>query len=218
MKIAKKACSINDKIFGLLLAELRKGRFRTELEIYNFLKQKTKESKCRLAFKPIVATGKNAAEVHHKAKNVKLKNDFLVVDFGVRYKNFCCDCTRTFYIGNPSKKEREIYKIVLDAQLTAVGFVFPGMNCGDIDAIARAALGDYMKYFVHGLGHGVGKKIHQSPNLKPNNRYYLKKGMILTIEPGVYLKNRFGIRIEDTVLVKDRAVVLTRFRKNLVCV
>lgn len=218
IKKIKKACSITDKILKQLIKELRKHSFKTELDIYIFLKQKTKENNCKLAFKPIVATASNAAEIHHKATNTKLKKGFLIIDFGVKYKGYCSDCTRTLYLGKPSKKEKELYNLVLQTQLTAISYTLPRMNCGDLDAITRASFGEYMRYFAHGLGHGLGKRIHQSPNLKPNNRYHLKKGIILTIEPGLYFKRRFGIRIEDTILLKNRPIILTKTTKKLMTI
>jgi len=214
----KKACSITDKIFRILIKKLKNKEFKTELDIYNFLKQKIKENDCTLAFKPVVATAKNAAIIHHKANNTKLKKRFLKIDFGVKYKGYCSDCTRTFYLGKPSKKEKRLYKLVLDIQQTCINYCYPGMSCNDIDAIARAGFGKYRKNFVHGLGHGVGKRVHQAPSLAPNKRGYLKENQVITIEPGVYFKNKFGIRIEDTILIKNRPVILTKTKKELIII
>jgi len=212
-----KACRISDSIFKEVLEELKKKSFETELDVYEFLKEKTKEKGCRFAFRPLVASGKNTREIHHKAGKGKIKRGFLMIDFGVKHKGYCSDCTRTFCIGKPTKKEIEIYNLVLKTQLTALNYAYEGMNTGDIDAIARASFGSYMKYFKHALGHGVGKRVHEFPSLKPNSRYYLKKRMVITIEPGLYLKD-FGVRIEDTILVGKKPIILTKFRKDLVIV
>ncbi len=158
----KKACQITDKILKKLIKELKKKKFKTELDIYNFLKQETTKANCKLAFKPVVATAGNASEIHHKAKNSKLKKGFLVIDFGVKYKGYCVDCTRTFYIGKPTKKEIKLYNLVLEAQLTALNHAQPNVLAADIDLIARAVLQNHYKHFIHGCGHGIGKKIHQS--------------------------------------------------------
>ena len=212
----KKACQITDKILKKLIKELKKRKFNTELNISNFLQHQTKINKCKLAFKPVIATEKNAFEIHHKPNNTKLKKGFLIVDFGVKYKGYCSDCTRTFYLGKPTKKEKELYNLVLEAQLTALNHTKPEVYAADIDLIARTTLLKYFKNFTHGLGHGVGKKIHQAPNLSPKSKAILKKHDIITIEPGLYFKNKLGIRIEDTVIVKENSIVLTKTTKKLI--
>lgn len=213
-----KACEITDKIFKKLIKKLKQKRFSTELDVYNFLKKETYLNNCILAFKPIVAMQENAAEIHHKANNTKLKGGFLVVDFGVKYKDYCSDCSRTFYLGKPSKKDKDLYNLVLESQLTALKYAQPGMYAVDIDSIARTVLLEYFKNFVHGTGHGVGKKVHQAPILGPNSKSILKENQVITIEPGLYFKNKFGIRIEDTVLVKDKANVLTKTKKEMIVI
>lgn len=214
----KKACVVTDKILIILIKKLKNKEFKTEIDIYNFLKQKTKENNCRLVFKPIVATGKNAAEVHHKPTNTMLKKGFLIIDFGIKYKSYCSDCTRTFYLGKPSKKEKKLYRLVKNIQEICINYAYPGMSCNDLDAIARAGFAEYRIYFKHGLGHGVGKRIHQAPSLAPNKKRYLKKNQIITIEPGLYFKNKFGIRIEDTIIVKEKPVILTKTKKELITI
>ena len=218
LECIKKACSITDKILKKTIELLKKNKFETEMDIYNFLKKETYTNNCRLAFKPVVAIGKNAAEMHHKANNTKLKKGFLVLDFGVKYKGCCSDMTRTVYIGKSTKKERELYDLVLEAQETALMYAQPGEYAADIDLITRAALWNYFRNFIHGTGHGVGKKIHQAPNLKPKGRLKLQKNQTITIEPGLYFKNKLGIRIEDTVLVKDQAIILTKISKKLIII
>jgi Xaa-Pro aminopeptidase len=214
---SRKSCSIASEIIKKAISNLRKHKFKTELDVANFLKKETKEHNCNLAFKPIVAIGKNAAEIHHRPNSTKLTKGFLVIDFGVKYKGICSDCTRTVYIGNPTKKEKDLYNLVLSAQLTAINNAKAGEYAANVDLIARAALWDYYKHFVHGTGHGVGKKIHQGPNLKPRGKLILREGNILTVEPGLYFKNRLGIRIEDTMLIKKgKPEILTKINKRLI--
>jgi len=217
LQYSRKSCSIASKIIKKVFEELGKKSFKTELDVYNFLKKETYRNDCRLAFKPIVAFGKNAAEIHHKANNTKLRKGFLVIDFGVKYKGICSDMTRTVYLGRPTKKERELYNLVLLAQETAMRYAVAGEYAANIDLIARAVLWDYYRHFVHGTGHGVGKKIHQAPSLKPRGRAVLKKGDIITIEPGLYFKNKLGIRIEDTILIRKNKYpkILTKVDKKL---
>ncbi len=212
----KKACSIADNIYRQLIRKLKKKQLKTELEVFCFLKEKASDKHCELAFPPVVAMGKNAAEIHHEADHSKLKKGFLVIDFGVKYKGYCSDCTRTFYLyGKPSRREKELYEMVLQAQETALINVHPGVAAADIDLIARAALWKYFRNFLHGTGHGVGAKIHQVPNLKPRGKHILREGMIITVEPGLYFKDKLGIRIEDTILVKEKPIVLTKISKEM---
>jgi len=145
-----------------------------------------------------------------------LKKGFLVVDFGVRYKGYCSDCTRTFYLyGKPTKEERKLYELVLLAQETASMYAQPRVAAANLDLIARSILKDYYKHFIHGTGHGVGVKIHQVPNLKPRGKFLLRENQVITIEPGLYFKKKFGIRIEDTIVVKDKPKILTKISKEL---
>jgi len=214
----KKACSITDKILKKTIDGLRKCKFETELDVYNFLKKQAYVNNCRLAFKPVVAIGKNAAEIHHRAKDTKLRKGFLILDFGVKYKGYCADCTRTVYLGKPSKAEKRLYELVLNAQETALMYAKPGEYAANIDLIARAALWDYFRNFVHGTGHGVGKKIHQAPSLKPISIAILRKNQVITIEPGLYFKGRLGIRIEDTIVIKNKPEILTKLSKKLIMI
>jgi Xaa-Pro aminopeptidase len=214
----KKACSITDKILKKTINGLKKGLFKTELDIYNFLKKQAYANNCRLSFKPVVAIGKNAAEIHHRADKTKLKKGFLVLDFGVKYNGCCADCTRTVYLGRPSKEERKLYDLVLNAQETALMYVKPGVYAADVDLIARAALWSYFKNFIHGTGHGIGKRIHQAPNLKPRSVSILKENQAVTIEPGLYFKGKLGIRIEDAVVVKNKPIILTKLSKKLITI
>jgi len=215
----RKACAIADTIFKQLIVGLKKRSFNTELDIYNFLMDKTKENNCVVSFPPIVAMQENAYEIHHIPDDSKLKKGFLMIDFGVKYKSYCSDCTRTFYIyGKPSKKEKEFYNLILEAHLTALNHTAPGVYAADIDLIARTVLQDYPWAFVHSTGHGVGKKIHQPPSLYPGYKFKLKKNQTITIEPGLYFKNKFGIRIEDTLIVKENPEVLTKIPKKLIII
>ena len=218
IKNISKACSVNDEIFSLIVKNLRDKTLKTELDIDKFIRKETRKRKLKNSFPPVVAIGKNAAEIHHKANNSKLKKGFLVIDFGVKYKEYCSDCTRTLYLGKPNKAEIKLYNLVLEAQLTALNHVQPGVYAADIDLIARAVLQDYWKNFIHGTGHGVGLKIHQAPNLKPRGKLFLKNNQAITIEPGLYFKRKLGIRIEDTIIVKNNPEILTKITKKLITI
>lgn len=211
------ACEITTEILRETINELKKNSFQTEIDISRFLRIKTKNRDCELAFSPVIGTGQNGAKIHHKPRKTKLQKGFLVIDFGVKYKGYCSDCTRTVYLGNPSNRELNLYQIVLNSQLTSLQETREGVSCSDLDAISRAAFGEYWNYYNHNLGHGIGKFIHQKPSLGPYGKGYLKKGMVITIEPGLYMPGKLGIRIEDTVLVtKTGYKILTKFNKELI--
>ena len=210
----KKACSVNDEIFSLLLKNIK--AMKTEKDIGNFIRKEARKRKLKIAFPPVVASGKNAAEIHHKPNKSKLKKGFLVVDFGVKVGGYCSDMTRTVYLGKASQKERQIYNNILSVQKSAVKKAKPGAECFDIDCFVRKKLGKSREFFAHSLGHGVGKKIHEKPNLSPKTCAVLKKGDVVTIEPGIYKKKSFGIRIEDTILVGKRPKALTKSAKRLI--
>ena len=171
-------------------------------------------------FSFIVAFGSNAAKPHHKPTSRKLRiKDLAKIDMGVRVNGFCTDCTRTFFIGTPTARQKNIYQAVLEAQKRAIKSIKNGAQANLPDQKAR----DYLKqkrlakYFIHGTGHGLSKSIHCYPYLKPGQTRLLKSGQIVTVEPGVYIKDWGGVRIEDMVLVqKNGCKALTdKIPKNL---
>jgi len=208
----KKACEITDKIFKECFDNIK--NFKTEKEIYNFLVRKTKENKCRLAFKPIVAN--NNWIIHPNPRKYKLKKGFLIIDFGVKYKGYCSDETRTIFLGKPTKKDIYLYNLVLKVQETAIRNLKSGISCSKFSKKHARIFSKYRNYFIHALGHGVGKKIHQKPSLSIKSEDSFKKGDVITIEPGLYFKNKYGIRIEDTILIKNKAELLTKTPKKLI--
>lgn len=214
--ILKKACRISDNILKRCFARFKK--FRTEREVADFLEEETVKSGCKLSFNPIVASGKNASEPHHTPKNTKLGKGFCVIDFGIRYMGYCTDTTRTIYIGKPTKKDGEIYDLVLRTQKELIGELHPGKRCSEIYDECVKKLAHYGRYFSHGLGHGVGIEVHELPNLKPKSRDRIEKGEVFTVEPGIYVPGRFGIRIEDSICMGNRPLVLTRVNKGFRCV
>ncbi len=168
------------------------------------------EFKARLAgaegmsFETIVAGGERSALPHGKASGAKLpRKGFCTMDFGVVLEGYCSDMTRTVHLGKASQREWDVYHSVLEAQQTAVEIVRPGVTCGEVDEAARSVLrkAKLDKYFSHSTGHGVGLEIHEGPRLAKEQKQVLEPGMVITIEPGVYLPGEFGIRIEDMVLV-----------------
>ena len=210
----KKACEITDKIFKECFDNIK--NFKTEKEIYNFLLKKTKENKCKLAYKPIVAN--NNWIIHPKPRKYKLKKGFLLIDFGVRYNGYCCDETRTIYLGKPNKKDIELYNLILKIQETAIKNLKLGIECSKFSKKHVDLFKGYRKYFIHALGHGVGKRIHQGPRISEKSKDNFEKNIIVAIEPGLYFKNKYGIRIEDTILIKDKPIILTKTGKKLISI
>ncbi|MDR0851313.1 MAG: aminopeptidase P family protein, partial [Clostridiales Family XIII bacterium] len=172
-----------------------------------------------LSFPVIVASGTNSSKPHHVPTDKKLeKGDFLTIDFGVRYKGYCSDITRTYFIGTPTEKQIEIYETVLNAAETAKTRARIGMSGKELDSIAReiiAAKG-YGDNFPHSLGHGVGVEIHEAPRISQTGDQILEENMVFTIEPGIYVPGFGGVRIEDSVVLgPDGIRTLTNVPREL---
>ncbi|MBI2507993.1 M24 family metallopeptidase [Candidatus Woesearchaeota archaeon] len=189
--------------------------FETEIEVAKWLRKKTKERNCKVAFPPLVVSGNNFLEIHHNSNKTKLKK-FIIVDFGVKYEGYCSDVTRMLYKGKPGKEELEMYELIVKVQKNALKNSELRKDYCDIDLKARIDLGRYKKYFEHSLGHGVSRKIHQKPWVNFKSKDIVKENDVVTIEPGVYTK-KFGIRIEDTILIrKNKVEILTPLSKKLI--
>ena len=206
------AAALGCRLFDQLLEHIVPGA--TEMEVAMALEFMARLAGAeRMSFETIVAGGERSALPHGRATLAKIpRRGFVVLDFGVVLGGFCSDMTRTVHMGPARRGEREAYEAVLDAQQAAVAAVRAGVAAEAVDAAARnvlqaAGLGEA---FSHSTGHGVGLEIHEAPRLGRNVKQILKAGMVVTIEPGVYLPGRFGVRIEDTVLVtKQGCEILT---------
>ena len=216
IKILEKSCKYADAILQKSIRNLKE--FKTESEAAAFLEYETKKNGLELAFNPIVASGSNASMPHHEPSKTQIKKGFCVIDFGVKYEGYCSDITRKIYLGNPNKKEKKIYDFLLTIQKNAINQIKENKRCSQLYDFVNSSLGKYKNYFTHGLGHGVGVEIHELPNLTLNSKDRIKNSMVFTIEPGIYLPKRFGIRIEDTILFQDKAMVLTKTSKDLLIV
>jgi Xaa-Pro aminopeptidase len=175
------------------------------------------------SFGSIVAGGPRAALPHAQVTDSAIVAGTLVtVDIGAVLDGYCSDCTRTFAVGEPTAKAREIYELVLAAQVAGLEALAPGLSGVAVDAKARAVIEDagYGEYFGHGLGHGVGLEIHEPPRLSRHaSEEPLRAGNVVTVEPGIYLPGTLGVRIEDlVVLTEDGATRLSRFTKELLVV
>ncbi|AOV09266.1 M24 family metallopeptidase [Sporosarcina ureilytica] len=167
----------------------------------------------------MVVSGEKSALPHGRTGNRKLQEgDFLLIDGGVMKEGYVSDITRTFVVGNINSEQKRIYQTVLEANLTAIDAIKPGISFGELDQIARDIISDkgYGKYFTHRLGHGMGLNNHEYPSIHGLNKDTVKAGMVFTIEPGIYMPSVGGVRIEDDVLVtEDGFEVLTNYPKEL---
>jgi len=171
------------------------------------------------SFETICALDAGASEPHHKSGQTRARrNCSLLVDWGAKVDGYCSDLTRVCFRGSIPSQLRKVYRIVLDAQKRAIEKVRPGVPAGEVDAAARDYIAGkgYGPCFGHSVGHGVGLEVHEGPGMSAGNRAALKPGMVVTIEPGIYLKGRLGVRIEDVVLVTgDGRRVLSNLPKGL---
>lgn len=219
LKDIKAACKIADDTFNHIISFIKVGMSEKEVEneIVRFIKEigGQKES-----FDVIVASGIRGALPHGKASKKIIKNgEFVTFDFGAKFNNYCSDITRTISMGDANEELNKIYEIVKKANEEAIRKLKPGMTCGEIDKVARDIIKEegYGEYFGHNLGHGVGIMVHEYPALAHGSDEVLCEGMVVTIEPGIYLPGIGGVRIEDDVLItKDGCERLTTSTKDLI--
>jgi len=217
----RKACNITDIIFSELTKRLREEEFKTEKDIVKFLRKQYKKHNVKQAFKPIIASGESSADPHYTRYNSKLKKGFLMVDFGIIYKGFCSDMTRMLYLGKPSEEELRIYNDIKEVHENTIKAIKPNIKidelCKNFRELLKKKDPDYIKHLKHSLGHGLGKKVHQKPRITLlNEKGKLKPGMVFTIEPGLYWDNKYGIRIEDDIYLKENGYeILTKTKRDL---
>lgn len=215
----KKAAEIADNAFTHILSFIKVGITEIDiaLELEYFMKRNGASS---LAFSTIVASGKNSSLCHAEPSLKKIEQgDFLTMDFGCMFNGYCSDMTRTIVIGKADNKQKEIYNTVLKAQLEALSIVKEGLTGKEVDKIARDIIHEagFKGYFGHGLGHSVGLFIHEDPRLSPKGFTILKENMVVTIEPGIYVPDFGGVRIEDLICVKENGYVnFTHSNKELI--
>lgn len=218
LSILREACALADYAVEVGCSEIAEGK--SELEIIAAIEfSLKKKGVSQMSFSTMVLTGANAASPHGTPGAAKInKGDFVLFDLGVIVDGYCSDITRTVAYGEINDKQREIYETVLKAQLAAVEASKPGVSCSEVDLIARRIIADagYGEYFPHRLGHGLGISVHEYPSLTETNPLLLEEGMVYTIEPGIYVPEIAGVRIEDDIAVTAAGVeILTKFPKEL---
>jgi len=199
---------------GEVFSQLKIEAGLREIDVAGQIKSGLNKLGSRPSFRIIVASGKRSAIPHGFATEKKIRRgELVVIDFGAVYNGYRSDITRTVIVGKPTPRQRKIYRIVGEAQKRAIKAVRAGKACFEVDRAAREYIGKkgFGKNFIHSTGHRVGKKVHEPPKISKGNRNKLKTGMIVCIEPGIYIKGWGGVRIEDMVLVtKNGCKVLTR--------
>lgn len=201
----KAAQVITDKAFNHILDFIKVGKTEREiaLELEFFMRKSGSEG---VAFDTIAVSGKNSSLPHGVPTDKVVKDgDFITMDFGANIGGYCADMTRTVAVGYVSEKQEEVYETVLAAQTKALMFIKTGVKGSEVDAVARNVIRDkgYGEYFGHALGHSLGLLVHESPSCSPKSEDMLKSGMFMTVEPGIYIPEQFGVRIEDLVLLTD---------------
>ena len=215
IKKISKACKITTNSFNSVVEELSKKSLETEQDVADFLEKKMRDQNASLAFPTIAAIGKNAAIPHHVTGNQKLRRGFLLMDFGASYKNYCADMTRVVFLGKPTKKERTFYNLLLSSQQGAINHIKQDKPFMELDSLARKTLNKYSSSFIHSLGHGIGVEVHEAPVFSEKTQG-VQQNHVFTIEPGIYFPNKFGLRIEDTVVFNGKTKILTTAKKELI--
>ncbi|MFZ0393712.1 MAG: Xaa-Pro peptidase family protein [Terracidiphilus sp.] len=219
LDIVREAALMGCRLFAHILGFLRPGQ--REIDVAAELEYRARLAGAEgMSFETIVASGERSAMPHGRATEARLpRRGFLTLDFGIIHEGYCSDMTRTVHFGRPRADERAAYEAVLEAQQAAVAAVMAGVSCGEVDEAARGVLrrAGLAEAFSHSTGHGVGLEIHEAPRLGTEQTNRLQAGMVVTIEPGAYLPGRFGVRIEDMVVVtRTGGEVLTPAPKALI--
>ncbi|ASJ03207.1 peptidase M24 [Thermococcus profundus] len=219
IEVIKQACRIADLAMETALEEVREGVKEREVAAKMEYVMKMNGAE-KVAFDTIVASGWRSALPHGIASDKVIeKGDLVVIDEGALFNHYHSDMTRTVVVGLPNEKQKEIYEIVLEAQKEGIKAAKPGVTAKDVDTAARNVIAEYGygDYFIHSTGHGVGLEIHEWPGVSQYDETVLKPGMVITVEPGIYIPKFGGVRIEDTIVITENgAERLTKTERELI--
>jgi Xaa-Pro aminopeptidase/Xaa-Pro dipeptidase len=225
IRILKKASKIIDEMFTICSKKMQVGQKESELQTILMtyaMEQGMFDTGYASTLNPlIIAGGPNGALPHAQVSQRKFKKgDLVVTDLTLRYKGYVSDATRTFALGKISSQANEAYEIVKESQKLGLKSVKPNIDCKDVDFACRKYIEEknYGKYFIHSTGHGIGLEVHEFPTVSYRSDTKLKENMAITVEPGIYIENKFGIRIEDSLIVKDRPIIMHKFTKDLLTI
>jgi len=220
--ILKKASKIIDEMFGICAKKIKKGQKESELQAILMsygVERGMFDTGYRGTLNPlIIASGPNGALPHAQVTDRKFANgDMIVVDITLRYKGYVSDATRTFGLGKVSSKAKDVYEIVKESQKLGLRAVKPKASCKSVDNSCRDFIKKkkFDKYFIHSTGHGIGLEVHELPNISQLSGTKLEKNMAITVEPGIYIPKKFGVRIEDSLIVGTKAIPMHKFTKEL---
>ena len=225
IRILKKASKIIDEMFTICSKKMQVGQKESELQTILMtyaMEQGMFDTGYSSTLNPlIIAGGPNGALPHAQVSQRKFKkSDLVVTDLTLRYKGYVSDATRTFALGKISSQANEAYEIVKESQKLGLQSVKPNIDCKDVDFACRKYIEEknYGKYFIHSTGHGIGLEVHEFPTVSYRSNTKLKENMAITVEPGIYIENKFGIRIEDSLIVKNKPIVMHKFTKDLLTI
>ena len=225
IKILKKASKIIDEMFSICSNKMKIGQKESELQTILMtyaMEQEMFDTGYKSTLNPlIIAGGPNGALPHAQVSQRKFKKgDLVVTDLTLRYKGYVSDATRTFALGKISSQANEAYEIVKESQKLGLKSVKPNIDCKDVDSACRQYIEEknFGQYFIHSTGHGIGLEVHEFPTVSYRSNTKLKENMAITVEPGIYIENKFGIRIEDSLIVKDRPIIMHKFTKDLLTI
>lgn len=216
-----KAAAMGDICFSHIIEFIRPGM--TELQVSDEIERTLIGLGAEgLSFPTICVSGVNTTQPHGEPSDKIIEEgDFVTMDFGAVVEGYCGDMTRTIAIGHVSEKQKEVYDIVLRSQLAGLAACRAGVNCRDVDAVSRNIIKDagYGDYYIHGTGHGVGTEVHEAPTLNAKSDEVLAEFMPVTVEPGIYIPNEFGVRIEDLAIITEFGIINTvKSEKELIII
>ena len=216
-----KAAAMGDICFSHILEYIRPGM--TELQVSDEIERTLMSLGAEgLSFPTICVSGVNTTQPHGEPTDKVIEDgDFVTMDFGAVVEGYCGDMTRTIAVGHVSEKQREVYDVVLRSQLAGLDACRAGVRCRDIDAVSRNIIEDagYGEFYIHGTGHGVGTEVHEAPTLNSRSDEILAEFMPVTVEPGIYIPNEFGVRIEDLAIITEFGIInAVKSQKSLIII
>ena len=223
VRVIARSARILDQLYDICIDEIRVGVSERDLQaklVYEAMKMGANPPSYKSTLNPlIIAGGPNGALPHAEVTGRKFRRgDMIVVDLTLRHEGYIADATRTFVLGKATLEMKKVYEIVLQSQRAGLEAARAGATCGDVDAACRDLIREsgYEALFIHSTGHGIGLDVHEPPWLRSKDAEELKPNMAVTVEPGIYLKNKFGVRIEDSIIVTNgKPRVLNKFDKEL---
>lgn len=217
----RKAAKLADEVMGETIDYIRPGMTEKDIKkkIEELFMQKGAD---RLAFEPIIASGANSSMPHYSEDSrVIQEKDIIILDLGCKYKGYCSDISRTVLVGGITDEEKKVYDITLRANKAGEEAAKQGVKAEDVDKASRDIIKSegYGQYFFNRTGHGIGISVHEAPYIKAGNKQILERGMAFSVEPGIYMQNKFGMRIEDIVVIRaDGPEVLNKFTKEIIVI